>query len=93
MRKINEMAVAVQEAFEYMNPVEFDDTPFWEVYGVPAYDEEEEFFHRQEQEFYNKYLRGHSWEEISSSKDLMRAYDFWSDLFKDAWGFRPRFLY
>ena len=99
MRKINLDVVARNEAFEAMNSTDNDLKPFWETAQENydnthcSYDDDEDLFYiKQAQDFYDKYLKGHSWDDILASKELQDAYDFWSDLFKDAWGYRPRFI-
>ena len=97
MRKVNLKVLADQEAFEYLNNTDDDLKPFWEeadeLFQVRSnildYDEDW-FYIKQASDFYKDYLEGHTWEEIQASEELRNAYSFWSDLYKDAWGCRPR---
>lgn len=94
MRNYNK-AQMEQEVYECMNPIGFDDTPFWEKEaetseGRYSYDEEEleeEFFHQQLRQYERQYLSGKRWEDIDSI-----VKDVWSDLYKDVYGVRPRFI-
>lgn len=99
MRKINQMVVAQQEAFEFFNMKEEELTPFWEArdheYDL-IYDDEYDdglyFYEKQADDYYNQYVKGHTWEEIENDEILMSHFSFWSDLHKDAYGFRPRWV-
>lgn len=40
-------------------------------------------------DFFNKYLAGKSWKDIKSDEGLMSDWEFYSDWYKDCYGFRP----
>lgn len=49
------------------------------------WDAEQRLAEEQESEFFRKYIEGKSYDELDPDD-----YSFWSDLYKDAHGFRPR---
>lgn len=40
-------------------------------------------------EFFNKHLAGKSWDDIKADDSLMSDWGFYSDWYKDCYGFRP----
>lgn len=105
MRKVNLKVQAEQEAFEFLNSVgdtygDVDESTFYDRAGerfearANAYRDldDELFYIQQAADYYTKYIKGHTYEEICANKILGERYSIWSDLYKDAHGFRPRFV-
>lgn len=122
MSKANQkvMAIANQEAFDFLTFGDDDVKAFWEdaeedyrtylenlryqelgqydfytddngcVHAVV--DEDEDFFIEQQHDFWEKHIKGHSYEEFETSEELRNAYSFWSDLYKEAYGVRPHYI-
>lgn len=81
------------EVYEYTFDDWFDEAfyrhPEWfidEAAEEEAYRKENE---PKVREFFDKYFKGKTWEEIESNEELYDAWGFYSDYHKDVFGYRP----
>ena len=84
---VNEAVEAVADYTEADYVAEQEEQAREDAYWaeIARIEEDERLCADYEHEFFTKYIAGKSYDELDPE-----AYDFWSDLYKDAYGVRPR---